>query len=321
VGAFKNILQNISSPKGNNWKAIVLSIMAASVFWLFQSLNKEYSTNLNYPIVFDYPAEQYVVIKKLPDEVQINVNGIGWNIFRKTFSIGLIPIRVPLENPSTTPKIIGTSLLANINDQLPQFQVNYVITDTLFLDIDQKSSRTFKIFADSLSIDIKNNYRITSNLIIDPDSVTIMGPISIITQLPPNLPIRISQQNIDEPFDDDIKFEIRGFQQSLLEVTPENINVEFEVEEYVTVSYTTSLLVADSIPSNIYAIDSTVNVTYSIPRSAQASVDKDQIHVVALPETLNKEDSTVELSIRNYPEQIAEIKLDSTSQLMKVIYE
>ncbi len=321
MGAIKNIFQNIRSPKGSNWKAILLSILAASVFWLFQSLNKDYSTNLSYPIAFDFPVEQHVIIDELPDEVQINVSGIGWAIFRKTFSIGLNPIRVHLENPAFTAKIIGTSLLANINDQLPQFQVNYVISDTLYLNIEKKAVRTFGVFADSLSIDLKENFRIISNLSTDPDSVTISGPESIIKQLPSSLPLKIGQQKIDESFDEEIAFQIRGYQQSLLEVSPEDINVKFDVEEFVTVSYKVKIAELDSTQTKIYAIDSTVNVVYSLPRSAQASIDKEEIIVEALLETLNKEDSTVQLVIVSYPDMISSITLDSTSTFLKVIYE
>ncbi len=309
------------SPKGSNWKAILLSILAASVFWLFQSLNKNYSTNLNYPIAFDFPAEQYVIIDKLPDEVQINISGIGWAIFRKTFSVGLNPIRVHLENPASTAKIIGASLLANINDQLPQFQVNYVISDTLYLNIEKKAVRTFGIFADSLSIDLRENFRIISKVSTDPDSVTISGPESVIKQLPASLPLRVGQQKIDELYDEAIKFEIRGYQQSLLVVTPEDINVQFDVEEFVTVSYKVKIVEADSVQTQIYAIDSVVNVIYSLPRSAQASIDKEEIIVTALLETLNEEDSTVQLVIASYPDVISSISLDSTSTYLKVVYE
>lgn len=321
MGRLRNIFKNTNSSKGSNWKAIVLSILAASVFWLFQSLNKDYSTNLNYPIEFDFPAEQYVVMDKLPDEVQINISGIGWNIFRKTFSFGLTPIRIHLESPATTAKLVGAALLANINDQLPQFQVNYVISDTLNLNIEPKSSKNFAVYIDSLSIDLKEDFRMTSQIMTDADSVTLSGPKSIIMKLPDSLPLGISEQAIDKDFEEAIKFTIRGYQQSLLEVVPEEIVVQFDVEEFVTVSYKVKLTKVEDLEVDIYSMDSMINVVYSIPRSAQATIDKSEIAVVALPETLNKEDSTIQVSIQNYPEVISEITLDSTSAYLKVIYE
>lgn len=321
MGGIKNIFQNIRSQKRSNWKAIVLSILAASVFWLFQSLNKNYSTNLSYPIAFDFPVEQYVIMEELPDEIQINISGIGWNIFRNTFSLALNPLRVHLENPASTPKIIGAGLLASVNDQLPDFKVNYIISDTLYLNIEHKISRTFGLSVDSLAIDLKNNFKITSRISISQDSVIISGPKSIITELPAILPLDISRNRIDESFDELVTLQVRGYQQSLLTKSPEDINVQFDVEEYVTVSYKAKLTELEDIDSDIYAIDSTVNVIYSIPRSAQASINKDEILVVALPETLNKEDSTVQLAIQSYPDVISSISLDSASMYMKVIYE
>jgi hypothetical protein len=321
VGRINKIFQNMRSPNGSNWRAIVLSIFAASIFWLFQSLNKNYSTNLTYPIAFDFPVENYVIIDDLPDEVQINISGIGWNIFRKTFSFGLNPVRVHLESPATTPKIIGSALLANINDQLPQFQVNYVISDTLHLNIESKAVRKFGVYVDSLSLDLKDNFKITGAIAVRPDSVMLSGPQSIIEQLPANLPIRVGQQNIDESYDESINFEIRGYQQSLLDADPPGIDVQFEVAEFVTVSYNLKLAKLDSIDRGIYAYDSMVRVVYNLPRSAQAIVDKEEIIVVALPETLNMEDSTLQLFIQHYPEEISSIRLDSALTHLKIIYE
>ena len=321
MGRINKTFQNILSLKGNNWKAILLSILVAAIFWLFHSLNKNYSTNLNHPIAFDFPTEQYVIMDELPEEIQINISGIGWNIFRKTFSFGLNPIRIHLESPASTPKIIGAALLANINDQLPQFQVNYVISDTFYLNIEPKASRTFRIYIDSLSIELRNNFRITSLIGTNTDSVAITGPESIVKQLPANLPLRIHQQKIDESFDESIRFEIHGYNQSILNVTPEDIGVQFEVEEFVTISYQVKLTKLQDLETNIYAKDSMVNVTYNISKSAQASINKSEFIIVALPETLNKEDSTLQLSIKNYPEEITSISIDSTSTPLKVIYE
>ena len=312
--------QNIYFPKGNSWKAVLLSILTASIFWLFQSLNKNYSTNLTYPITFDFPREQYVIVEELPDEVQINVSGVGWNIFKKTFFFGVNPIRIELETPALAAKIVGAALLANVNDQLPKLQVNYVISDTLYLHIEPKISRTFSVFVDSLSIDLKDDFRVVSPVSVRPDSVTISGPPSVINPLPPNLPLQINQKNIDDSFEEMISVEVKE-QQSLLDIVPEEIIVQFDVEEFVTVSYKLQLTRLQDLTLGIYALDSTVHVTYSIARFNQDAIDKHQILVVALLETLNKEDSTVQLSIQSYPELISSISLDSTSLFLKVIYE
>jgi hypothetical protein len=49
-----------------NWKAVALCIFAATVFWFFNALNKNYTNNINLPMVFDYENEKYVAIRPLP---------------------------------------------------------------------------------------------------------------------------------------------------------------------------------------------------------------------------------------------------------------
>lgn len=87
-----------------NWKVILLCIFAAAIFWIFNSLNKNYSASIDFPLAFDYDQESYVAVKSLPDEIKLNVTGLGWDLFRKSAGLKVPPLRIPLENPSEVKK-------------------------------------------------------------------------------------------------------------------------------------------------------------------------------------------------------------------------
>ena len=315
-GRIKTILTSLL-PTSSSWKAVLLSVGAAATFWLFNSLNQSYTTSINYPISFEFPRENYVITDPLPTQVQINVTGVGWNIFRKTFAFNLPDAIIPLEQPADVKKIVGAGLLPVISEQLNVLRVNYVITDTLDIGIERKKSKMVAITIDSVTISLEKNFRITSQIVSDVDSVLITGPESIISQLPDRLPMAIEEKNIDESFDEFVKFKIRGYNQPLLQVTPPEVNVRFKVEEFVNL-FGDIPVKRINFPDDVVLADSMHRVNILLKKSLRQSLVLDSILLEADFENL-LEDSTVLPIIIKYPEIIESISADTTS--IKVVYE
>ena len=315
-GRIKTILTSLL-PTSSSWKAVLLSVGAAATFWLFNSLNQSYTTSINYPISFEFPRENYVITDPLPTQVQINVTGVGWNIFRKTFAFNLPDAIIPLEQPADVKKIVGAGLLPVISEQLNVLRVNYVITDTLDIGIERKKSKMVAITIDSVTISLEKNFRITSQIESDVDSVLITGPESIINQLPDRLRMAIEDKNIDESFDEFVKFKIRGYNQPLLQVTPPEVNVRFKVEEFVNL-FGDIPVKRINFPDDVVLVDSMHRVNILLKKSLRQSLILDSILLEANFENL-LEDSTVLPIIIKYPEIIESISADTTS--IKVVYE
>jgi hypothetical protein len=72
-----NSIFNVLRFNQRNWRAVVLCIFAATVFWFFNALNKTYTTNLRFPLSFDYDHENFVPVKALPRDVRINGQRVG----------------------------------------------------------------------------------------------------------------------------------------------------------------------------------------------------------------------------------------------------
>lgn len=313
------ILQVIMSllPSSRSWKAVLLSIVAATTFWVFNSLNQSYTTSINYPITFEFPHEDYVIIEELPDKVQINVSGGGWSIFRKTFVFSLPAVPISLKQPADVKKIAGSGLRPIISEQLDELRVNYVITDTLHINIERKKSKKVVVVVDSATIALEPNFRITSKVNTFPDSVTVVGPESIINQLPDGLPMAIEENEIDENFDEFVEFKIRGYNQPLLQIDPAEINVQFSVEEFVTFTTKVPLLVIN-LPDNALIADSLVDVAILMKKSERNNLIQDSIIVEANFENI-KEDSTILPQVIRYPPQLTSVTADTVS--VKVSYD
>ena len=177
---------NHSRPGMNdNWKVVVLAIAGAATFWLFNALNKDYDTRISLPLEFVFNRDSVVVVTPLAKKVDVDVNGGGWNLLRKSFRLNSSPINIELDNPTEISYYTQSSLVPIISDQLRGFRLNYVITDTLFIDIEEKVSKKVMVAIDSMNIPLESNFRLTSPITIDVDTLTLTGPKSLLAEQNP----------------------------------------------------------------------------------------------------------------------------------------
>lgn len=258
-----------------NWKAVVLSVFAATVFWFFNALNKQYTTNLSFPIVFDYNAKNYVSVEPLPNEISVNVTGAGWNLFRRSVGVNISSLTIPLERPSEIRKIVGSTIPGFISDQLDELQINFVLTDTLFLHIEPKAGRWISLKLDSLENRLDTGYGIVSDIIIDPDSIFIEGPIGMVTNIKEPYQLKIAKNSFASTFDEEVEV---VFNSEIIRRDPPTVRVIFKVEKLVEVTDSIPLALVN-VPltyKSVKAINK-ITATFRMSEEAAAAFQPDSI--------------------------------------------
>ena len=159
--SFIQSIFNLLRFNSRNWKAVGLCIFAATVFWFFNALNKNYTTNINLPLVFDFDRERYIPIRPLPEVVRFNVTGVGWNLFRRSVGLKFPPLVVPLPQPSDVKKIVGSTLPALVSNQPEGFAINFVLTDTLHVAIARKKKKVDKVTSRYTNVVVEKRVRLS----------------------------------------------------------------------------------------------------------------------------------------------------------------
>ena len=262
-----------------NWKAVVLCVFAATVFWFFNSLNKSYTANISFPLSFDYRQEGYIPVRPLPDKIRMNVTGIGWNLFRRSIGVKVPPLIVPLERPTEVKKIVGAALPGLFANQLNGFQINFVITDTLFIAIEPRSTRWMSLKLDSPSILFKKGYGITSPVSITPDSIFIEGPLGLIRNLAEPHYMKITDRNIDENFADEV--EVKFLNDELVRRNPPLVMVKFDVDQLVNINDSIRVKLLH-LPGNVHPMieEATVSCSFAIPKRFTEQYHRDSVRAV-----------------------------------------
>ena len=145
----KNPLFFISQPK-----IFLYCFLAGSLIWLFNELNNRSNATIFYPINFEYDEpENFIEVEPNPNLVEVSINGTGWNLLRNLLKINIKKAEYKLNNPSQTKHILSSSLVPNISESLENISLNYVVTDSVFFNIELIKKKSLTLKFDSLGIE------------------------------------------------------------------------------------------------------------------------------------------------------------------------
>jgi hypothetical protein len=283
-------------------KVVALCLLAATTFWFFSALNKsDYTTRLEYPLTFSYDQDSTYILQALPENVLIEVSGGGWNLLRKTLLFDTPPIEVELENPVGTKFITGQSLAQSIIDQLGEVQLNYVVTDTLFFNIDEAAEKEITIVLDSSSIRLGESYQLVSPIRLSAEKALLQGPKSILQDIDDTLYINLPDEEINGDYQQNILLDYSA--SDLVKVSPEELEVQFEVAPFNFLTRSVEVTTIDfPQDSSLQLSPNRVDVTFWVQNEHLDLIKNFDFEVVANLRTLNKDDSTLTPVLRTYPE-------------------
>ena len=300
-----------------NLKVVVLAILVATTFWFFNALSKNYDKIINYPLAFEFSRDSLVIVDPLPTEIKIDVSSGGWNLLKNTFWFNATPVLITLDNPTDVKFMTKNSLMPIISNQLKELEINFLLTDTLFINIEPESHKKVQLILDSTFIDLRENYKITSPVVISPDSALIIGPTSLIENVRSPYFIKLNETDIDDDFRESIEIPLE--RKKIMKSIPGSINVTFDVEEFELINHPV-VIETLNFPGDgkIYLADSMADVSFWINERLVKDINYSDFHITADLAMINEGDSTVPLMLMYFPEDAAEIEVKPSQ--MKLIY-
>lgn len=290
------------SAKEGNLTIILLCTAAATTFWFFSALNKtDYTTRLDYPIVFSYSTDSTYLLSQLPENIRVQVRGGGWNLLRKTLMVNTRPVQITLNEPTKTKSIPGQALTEEVEAVLGDVRLSYIVTDTLHINIDSVLEKQVQVVLDSTSVALEENHWITSPILLNPRSVTLHGPASVVSQARDTLFIRLSDEEIDEDYQATVPL---SYVNAMVEVVPPEAQLAFEVAPFVSFKKRVPLLTANfPQDSSAYLALDQVTVNFWIRESLakEGLPDSTSFTVVADFLATDPRDSTVAPVVQKHP--------------------
>ncbi len=300
------VLQPFKKESKSVWRVFVLCFFTASIFWVFNSLNKTYVTVVNFPLEIDYDEENFIPLDELPTSAKMEVNGFGWDLLKWSFGFGLNPLpMVPLDYENNTLNL--NDYKTDIVEHFGQVNLNTFVNDTLFLNFDKKTQRQLKLVIDTASLRLGKEFRLSSPILITPDSINLTGPKSILDNMKDVFYVKLPDKKVNANFDEEIELNFKS--NPLVSLDRMSVNVFFGVEEMATKEIN-KVIVKKNFPSDtIKTLPSSVNCTIVASKNNIEKIDTDSIEVIADFRRFNKKDSTIQLSTDYTNALIHEFKL------------
>ena len=165
-----------------NLLIIALSVLFSVVLWVFVSLSNDFSTSIDLPIKFFNVPEGFTPNSLSSNQVKVKVRGSGWNILTTL----LTSKNEYYVDASKNPQKKNSLELKTFTPENPwltsKLQVLEVKPDTISFSFDKIGYAKLKVVP-ILNLEFKSGYGLASDVIVNPDSVLVSGPIQLVNSL------------------------------------------------------------------------------------------------------------------------------------------
>lgn len=220
----------------------IASIVFSIILWASISLSDSYYTNIEVKLTLTNFIDGYTTGSNIPEKVKLRVRGQGWRLV----SINVGPeteFRVSVSRDSGQQNISLYNYLEANRWLLSDVDIINLSPDSLNFFVERIMTKKLPV-ASGLNLDFKPGYDLASDIILQPDSVIVQGPLSYLRT----------------------KKEIRTENKSL-GVLDSKINTEVTLEKLTGFEYSTNL----------------VDVTLDVQRIVDKQFENIQVDVLDIP--------------------------------------
>lgn len=165
-----------------------VALVLASSLWLIVNLNREYSIDIQVPIILGNITADQALVEELPAKVTASVNGDGWSLI----NIYQTPPQIYIDVSDRE-----VNLFEQVRQQMSTVSNVSVQTVEPFyfqLNLEEKRSKTVPVVS-NVSIDFADQYGFLGDPTFIPDSITVSGAASRIKNIEqwPTKPLKLQK--------------------------------------------------------------------------------------------------------------------------------
>lgn len=288
-------------------------VLFATIIWFLNTLNQEYNTDIKLPVTYYNMPQGKVNISNLPEEFNVSVKAYGYDIMKYQLKKNFIPSKLDIGSSKFTPLlkndtnkyyILTNELVNQIENEFNgKMKVEYIKPDTLYFNFTDISLKKVPVTVNA-DITPESQYIFKEDIKIDPDSVTIEGPLAIIDTI----------QSVETSF-----FELKSLSENTIynakiseieytEIIPSSVDLYVDIEEYTEVRFKIpieKMNVADSVYLHLFP--NYVNIVCKVGLSNYNNVKGSDFKVIVdYYSIFEKEGSKLYTQLINYPEAVYE---------------
>jgi hypothetical protein len=161
-----------------DWSAITLSFTVAVLLWLFNALNKNYTTKVSVPVQFKTQATNVVCLQPLPEKMDVYISGTGWGLMKSYFFREVPTTVFEIQAPLQTSFIATRRLIQQLGENLPGAKIERCEPDTLRFQFEPIREYELNLFLSYEHVPLAKGHRFLYPPKVSPKRIKIQGPPS-----------------------------------------------------------------------------------------------------------------------------------------------
>jgi len=282
--------------------------LIAAAIWLLNALSKNYTSVIEYPLVYtDFPEEK-VVVGEMPGHLDLQINAHGYALLRYKMFRKPVPISFKVSafnlnrrQDSSSAYILTRYLKDQIARQLPaELQLLEIQPDTLQFLFADRITRMVKIMPD-FNYSIEKQFTIKDEILLSPDSVEVSGPDLILDTLSHVYTDRYDLGVLTRNYSD----KVRLSKQADLQYNISRVNCSIELERFTELQVTVPIEVLN-LPDSILlqTFPSSIKLNCKVGLSKYDRIDRYPFRAVVDYGKIDERVATLSVSIQNLPDYL-----------------
>ena len=277
---FKQLINKASSNR--KLYVYLFCLILAVFFWLLNALGNNYTTTINFKVNYlNFPTNR-VVLNDLPQEINIKIKGLGFDLMAYKLQLKKPNINVnliTLKNYSHNNRKINTQTLStqtfqhHIASQLGEhIEIQNIFPDSIYFMLDEKIQKILPVIPKT-NISFGKQFQLFGSIIVKPAVVKVEGPRSVLDTLTKIYTEPVILEGLSESTNKTVLFN-SVYEKQHLVFSPSKLLLYIPVEKYTETSRVVKINpinVPDSI--ELKAIPNEMVVKFMIPLSKIASLE------------------------------------------------
>ena len=285
-----------------------ICVIIATVLWFLNALNKEYTTEITYPIKYtDFPKGK-LLVSEPPKEMTLAIKAHGFALLRYSISTSFLPIVLNvnslLDKKDQLEYTVNTSEIKDrISSQLnTDIQLISIKPESITFQFSRFESKRVPVIP-RVDYTLKRQYMLKNDISVTPDYVDISGPASILDTLKAVYTEPISLKNLSKDVTKTVSFEeIYGTQ-----INENDAKVKVEVERFTESKKTVPLVknLPDSLLIRLFP--HSIDVTFDVGLSRYEVVSDTSFSFYVDYNQIKNNPASLKIQIERSPRHIKDL--------------
>jgi hypothetical protein len=311
----KQLFIRIFGKPPKEYPAILVCLFMAGVIWFFNAMNKDYTTQIKYPVHFNFDEERLTSIGELPDKLKVNVTGQGWNLLKRSLYYNVKPVEIRTAGFAGKRFLTSPDLLPSFMAQMPELKVNYVISDSILVNLNRLVTKRVQLIADTSSFKTAAGYKIQYPISITPAFTEVSGASSLIAKLPNSLKVSVPANTLTTNFEEAVPLDFKQF--GNLKFKNKSVVIGIKLIKLKEISVEIPIQVINA-KGQVKLSDSVATIVMIVPEELAATLKTDSISVVVDMKEVTDINKPITLKVKNLPRGLEQYSIEpATTNLEK----